>query len=205
MSTATVERVVTFDPIKHEYRVDGVVRPGPSAVLKAVGLSDDTYYTPGSAERGRERHEAIFLVQRGLVSVNDVAEEVRPYVRGWQDFCGATGFKVATQEAFRAHASGAYCGTPDITGTMKVEGRGRSGVLDVKTGQYERWHGVQLAAYRDLVGLRYGWILLLKPDGYKLKTGGLGFDGITRPFDDPYWARVWNAALVMYQCTKEAA
>lgn len=193
---------LTFDPIRHRYLVDGVEKPGPSKILQDVGISDPSHYAPGSAQKGRERHEAIFLVQRGLVppSAYDGMPEA-PYVKGWLDFVQAFGFLVDTQEVPRVHAMGTYCGTPDITGSLSGAGDKRlDGVLDIKTGGMEEWHGVQLAAYRDLTGLRQGWILQITDAGrFVFHDKWKGSDGAVRLFTDPYWARVWVGALTVYQ------
>ena len=54
--------VLSFDPITHQYRLDGERVPSVTQVLSVCGLIDDTWYTEESRQRGQAIHLATKLL-----------------------------------------------------------------------------------------------------------------------------------------------
>lgn len=65
-----------------------------------------------------------------------------------------------------------YAGTLDRRGRMVINGEPHAVIVDIKTGEPDRWHGVQLAGYAFALGTnttdyrRFG--VYLRPDHYKV-------------------------------------
>ena len=56
---------LTFDPVAHIYRLDGVVVPNVTGILRDEGFVDASWFTPYAAERGTKAHRAIELYDEG--------------------------------------------------------------------------------------------------------------------------------------------
>lgn len=105
-------------------------------------------------------------------------DEVRPYIHQFLNFVEDVDPAFLVQEATCWHAGHGYAGTLDAI----VDIDGKKGVFDIKTGGTWPEAGLQIAAYRfseyvmvddepvptESFGIGTGWILDLKPDGWRL-------------------------------------
>jgi hypothetical protein len=177
----------------HEYTVNGIVRPGVTTVLKAAGLIDDQWYTEASRRRGTAVHAACHYLDE-----DDLPEswlESSPhagYVRAWVNFRKETGFRPSLIEHRVFHKKLGYCGTLDRLGSFRSSEPDT--VLDIKTGEAQRWHRIQLAAYAnclDVPGRYRRMTVLLRTD----ETYAI-VEHHPRQFREAM--NVFNAALVIY-------
>lgn len=134
--------MLTYDDTKHEYRVDGMVVPSVTQILKCAGLIDARWYTDEAAIRGTYLAEATALDDRGELDESSLAQVLVPYVEAWRKFRRECGWEVERIEWAVSSPRG-YAGRIDRT---FVDAAGRI-VADLKTGHPEPWHGVQLAGY----------------------------------------------------------
>lgn len=131
---------LTFDDRlgAHTYRYNGVEIPSVSSLLKPIQPD----YGFASSETGTRVHKLLEAVDKGTIRQGG---ELRGYVEGWVAFKRHTGYRSSHVETMVYHPTLRYAGTVDRIGTIN----GAPCVLDIKTGQPDRWHGVQLAAYEE--------------------------------------------------------
>lgn len=175
-----------FDRENHRYSVDGIELPSVTTILRDCGLVDSRYFDEYSATRGSAVHLACAYFDMGDLDESSLDPAIVGYVEAYKKFrreVNLTFFSIETPLHSELYG---FAGTPDrvIPGMV-------GGVLDIKTGQPQPWHGAQLAAYVILAdkpkqATRYG--LYLKADGtYKLET-----------YRDRHDFDVWNAALTLW-------
>lgn len=135
----------------HTYRVDGVIRPGVTEILKGVGFIDDTYYTPESSQRGTYVHRAIELYHTVGLDIKTVHKSLLPYFEGYLKFLKEVRYtNVVCKDLVEKklyHSIYQYCGRLDLAFTTD------SGlnVFDIKTGSVP-WHTkYQLEGYGELI------------------------------------------------------
>lgn len=135
----------TFNPERHEYRLDGVRLPSVTEILHVAGmLPDYSFVEEFYSERGKAVHAAIALDLRGELDEGTVDEEVRPYLDRARkalplmDIHGVAGAEIETPR----HCSG-VAGTPDLRFPAKR-------IIDWKCGEVEPGHVLQVAGYRWL-------------------------------------------------------
>lgn len=155
-----------FNPETHVYSRDGVRVPGVTDVMVASGLIDTRgpWFTAWHRQRGEYVHEATALDDRGELDEDTLDPAILPYVLGWREFLKTTGSEILDIERVVENTVYPYAGKLD----RLVMLGGRRFVLDIKTGQPERWHGVQLAGYAgcfDAPPLRMGVYLDGDGDG----------------------------------------
>lgn len=180
---------IEFSPETHEYRVDGEVWPSTTRLMKEAGLIDDTHYTPAGADRGTEVHEAVELIERGLVPASVYSDS--GYVAAWLKAKEELQIEVLVEQIEQPFAEPTfrYCGTPDLPCRMRIF----DGITDceLKTGGVAKWWGIQGAAYRIGAGFKNTVFLELRADGnYRLHTGYK-----EEKFTSQWWSQVFVSAL----------
>jgi len=162
---------IEMDPVTRQYRLNGNKVPGVTKIIKAGGLQldwmpDDWYF-----ERGRAVHLVTALDDLGDLDESTVDDRIMPYLTGWRRFRAESSFKIEAEgiEKRVSNTQYRFCGTLDRLGRI----RKRRGVLDIKCGQPEPWHQIQLAGYALCLRNSYAlarWSLYLKDDGdFRLK------------------------------------
>lgn len=162
-----------FDPVEHVYTVAGKRVPSVTQILSP--LVDYSMVPRETLERARQLGQAVHrmseLYDLDDLDMDNLADELRPYLTAWIRFRAETGFVPETIEKRLFHPSLRFAGTPDRSGLI---GRRRA-VIDIKKMlTLGPVIGLQLAAYRELfekhgtpVEDRYG--LGLRADGtYRL-------------------------------------
>ncbi|TAM15932.1 MAG: hypothetical protein EPN65_16595 [Pandoraea sp.] len=163
----------TFDPKSHTYRIDGKEIPSVTSVLSP--MIDYSMVPRDTLERARRLGQAVHrmteLYDLDDLDMDDLADELKPYLTAWIKFRAETGFVPETIEKQMHHPSLRYAGTPDRSGLIK----GRRAVIDIKKmATLGPVIGLQLAAYKEMfekggtpIAERYA--LGLRPDGtYRL-------------------------------------
>lgn len=143
--------MLTFDEGTHTYRLDGVVVPSVTQVLQRF-VVDATWYTEVSRLRGTMVHRALELYDTGRMPSNPGIGELQPYLDAWIRFKAEADFQTEESEVRLASTRFRFAGTLDKVGLFRPTGeKGRcEAILDIKTGEPERWWGLQLAAYQQL-------------------------------------------------------
>jgi hypothetical protein len=166
----------TFDPIKHEYKLDGRTLPSATQALKGAGLIEFGGIRPEVLEAARVRgtnvHSAVqYFNEAQDFTWGSVDPAIAGYVRAWERCIKESGFVYEGGEAPMYHPVYEYAGTPDIIGKMN----GLPMVIDIKTYESADWTALQLAAYQMMLIKQFGThfdrcAVWLKPDGtYKFR------------------------------------
>lgn len=185
-----------FDPETHTYRVDGVVRPSVTEILRTANLSDNGMSAGGweidadvldnAAERGTMVHLAVELDCQGVLDEDSVDDEIWPYVEAWREFVADTGFVRIANELPIYEPMGDYCGTLDLLGYIGEE----LTIIDLKTGSVglKPWHKYQLAAYARPFFLKedawpHRMMLHLRPELKRKKYREYNFSATSATWD----------------------
>ncbi len=191
-----------FDPIKHEYFLDGKRMPSWSEIGTHEGLIDYESVPQGNRQRGMGRgqdvHEMLHFFDEDDLDERSVSEDLRGFFDAYRLFKSDTEFKPDLIEKGVFNIPFWYAGTLDRRGRGKFFGERRRAILDLKTGKIERWTGIQLSAYslalNDPEPLdRYG-VQLSANGKYKLV-----------PFFDPQDVQVWKSAVTLFHFKRRAA
>lgn len=196
-----------FDPETHTYRVDGMVKPHVTGLLRDAGLvkadETDSGWTisedvlENARERGSYVHEAIELDAQGLLDEDSLDEEIYGYLESWRGFVAETGYVSIAQELPVYCPHGDYCCTIDDVGYIGE----RLVVLDRKTGSVglKPWHKYQLAANAKVFhGLTGEWplrvMVWLRPELKRKKYRDYYFESQTAEWD----MEVFEACLTLH-------
>lgn len=136
---------LTFNPEKHEYRYDGRIVPGVTQLLKWAGLIDDSWFSDWHGERGRLIHLACQYYDEGSLDMDSVHPEIAGYLESyikWRE-AGEHIIIMSIEERVFNEAYW-YAGTLD----RRVGIDFIPSIIDIKSGAYQRWHGLQLAGYQ---------------------------------------------------------
>ena len=186
----------TFDPDKHEYRLDGKLLDNVTSVIREAGFMPS--YTPADLEwyleRGRAIHKATELYDKGELDESTVDPRIFGYLKSWKTL----NFKYHPQhiEMPLCDPIYGYAGTID-----------RLPLLDIKSGQPEKWHRIQLGAYYGLCRANLtvkefppaaaGMCVYLQEDGSAPKV-------ITHKYTDLHDAlKIFHAALIVIRAKRE--
>ena len=166
--------MISFRESDHSYWLNDVRVPGVNEIIEAVGLTDPAAkrnYTPFHAARGKALHKATYLHDIGVLDESTIDPEITGYFKAYklfvkqyiqyQDQWSAMELIVFNSDLF-------YAGTLDRTGRLCT----KDGliIVDIKSGQKEKWHAVQLALYA--LALSEGNRFDLKLYGLYLKKDG---------------------------------
>ena len=86
--------VVHVNEERHEYAIDGVLRPSVTQTLKDAGLTYDQWYTEEARLRGKAVHAACQLLDEDDLDWDSVLPEYRGYVTAWERFKRDSGFQI---------------------------------------------------------------------------------------------------------------
>jgi hypothetical protein len=131
----------------------------------SVMMGDRGFMDPTALQRGTDIHQ-IFALRLGALmgwcEVPDIPSEYAGYnaaITSWIE--QAQPMPIMLERMLR-HKTLPYAGTLDYVGTVG----GFYGVLDLKTGQPQRWHSVQLHAYQNMLDRPARmWCLYVDGDG----------------------------------------
>lgn len=166
----TTYSILEFIPETHQYRLNGVVIPGVTEIIRAAGLSvDAAFFTEQAAWRGSAVHYACRLDNERDLDMATVDERILPYLNAWQTFKRDMAFHPSSTERmqFGELYGMRFAGTPDCEGLIGL----LPATVDLKTGPVRPEAALQLAAYTILTGMPTRIAVRLKPTGkYELKT-----------------------------------
>lgn len=131
----------TFEPLAHEYRLDGCLLPSTTQILKSVGFIDGTWFNESARERGRAVHSACQFAAEGDLDWDTLHPTLRGYVEAYQKFLSDTKFQPRICEVPIYHPNFFYATTPDQIGTLKD----LDADVELKTGTMQKWTALQTA------------------------------------------------------------
>lgn len=174
---------LTFDEATHTYRFNGVVVPSVTQILKGVGLIDENRWaTDWHMTRGRYIHKATELWDQGRLDMDSVDPEIAGYVQSYILFRATSANLEIKRIESRVHHELMW-----VAGTLdrEIALNGCPALLDIKSGQPEPWHGLQLSGY----ALCCGWEWTHKRFGLYLKKDGsmARLEEYTDPYDDKHF------------------
>lgn len=151
---------LTFDPVRHEYRFNGLIVPSVTKILEAVGISDFSgipeYNLEYARIRGTMAHKATALDDMGELDEDSLDPVIIPYVEAWRKFKEEFAFVPLLIEHPIYHPIYGYAGTLDRTGNIEND-FDREILLDIKTGTiYMESVGPQTAAYEEALRKEIG-------------------------------------------------
>lgn len=150
---------LSFDAETHTYRVDGVVFPSVTEVLRPAetfaGMFDGVPI--GALELARDRgtyvHEGMALLVRGELDWSSINETWEPYIRSGERFLADSGLVVTGSEVPVYSERLRVAGTIDLIGVW----RSRESLIDFKASAVvPPTVGPQTAGYRFLHRDQYG-------------------------------------------------
>jgi hypothetical protein len=171
--TTAVSPALVFDAQTHRYSLHGRTLCGVTAAIKSAGLIEDRWFSEQATVRGAYVHQALEYLDAGVLDDTTIDPQIAGYVEAYRRFLRDTSLgPVLLNEARLCDAVLGFAGTVDRVRSI----HDRHAVIDIKSGTPAPWHGVQLAAYADLVKVAFSWPTLnryglyLRPDGtYALK------------------------------------
>ena len=163
---------LTLDKATHTYRYKGNMVPGTTTVLADVGIICYAHVEDRYRDRGVLIHEATELDDAGALD-EVICEEsgIMGWVRAWQ------GWKDQFEPEFPCTEQAHYDPELRVAGTWDRGCRARDhfGPLDIKSGDPEDWHIIQLASYASMddtltssangAKARRAWNVYLREDG----------------------------------------
>ena len=160
--------MIEFNEATHTYTYEGTKVPSVSTIINDLLGADYTRIDPFYANRGTAVHKAVELHLQGRLDESSMDEHVTPYFEAFQKFESETGFKVEETELKVFSKPLWFAGTLDLIGTIG----GKQYLLDIKTGQKQKWHSIQTAGYAIGYGdeqIKRGAIYLAKNGSYQLQ------------------------------------
>ncbi len=187
--------MVEFNEEDHSYRQDNNIYPSVTQILKRVGIIDTTWYSEETAQRGTDIHKIIAEIEitHDPLTILDIEEEYIGYITAYSKFVVDNKPVIIEMEKPRININLGYAGKPDIIARLN----NKKCIIDIKTGSQEKWHGIQLSAYKlllasdDVIQSLYG-LYLQKNGNYRL------IEYLDRDYRD-----IWLAALTLYKWMEE--
>ena len=119
--------------------------PRVTAVLAEMGFIAGVEFMPEEAKiRGRILHKIFQYDLEGVLNESTIDSRLMGYYDGFKKFKVETDFVPLELEVPVEHPLLLYRGTPDCIGKIN----GDLAVIDWKSGAKQKWHPLQLAAYR---------------------------------------------------------
>jgi len=177
--------LIEFDAEKHEYKVDGKVKPGVNAVIDGAGLRPPYRGPAKYGIRGTDVHSICqFYDENRLGNValcyQGYLESYKKYLKLYKPFYFAI-------EQIQYSDKYGYCGTPDRIGFVGKQ----QAIIDLKSGVPTPYDGIALYGYQ---------LLQDKPEKYMLYDLYLKKDGSLPKFilqNKPIDRNAFMAALTI--------
>jgi len=142
-----------------------MILPRVTEILVGAGLINTAFMTEAGRERGRAVHLACQYLDENDLDSASIDPAIAGYVEAYRGFRRE---QVQAQDAMwiecpQQDSRGLYRGTPDRI----LVARPRA-IWDLKSGAYEAWHPIQLAAYVNMMDDPFAYRrigIYLRPDG----------------------------------------
>jgi len=158
---------ITFTSDTHTYTVDGVVKRSVTQMLKDAGIIGEYLCDDYYRDRGTRTHDACTLLAQGWITVDMVDDDIEPFVTTFQRLLKRMGLKYKAADVIGYNSKLDYCGSLDM---LVSDIEGRETLLELKTGEFPMWGGLQLAAYESMDNINVNSVM-----GFSLKGEGKVF------------------------------
>lgn len=122
-----------FDAHNHIFKINGVIVPSITQVIKAAGLTDYSKVPPhilkASQDFGTAAHLATQLYDQGNLDETTLDPALRPYLDSWITFCKEYGFVSEIIEKPMGSELFKFAGIPDRIGKRE----GKAADVEIKT------------------------------------------------------------------------
>lgn len=176
METLT-DNELTFNDKLHEYRLNDVVIPSVTQVIKDAGLTNFDWIDPNLLERkadlGTKVHLTTEYYDKSILNLDSLNPVLLEYLESWIKFRKDYEFEPTEIELQLAHPLYRFAGTIDRIGYIK------NGLvlLDIKSGTIQKVHEIQTAAYELLYNqgkkrsdqIKRRLAVYIREDGYKVQ------------------------------------
>lgn len=170
--------MLTFDEKKHEYKLDGLVIPSVTQIIKAAGLINLDYVGPQllkeKADLGKKVHLTTELYDRDSLNINELHPTLKEYLDGWIKFKEDYNFTPTEIELMSAHHLYKFAGRIDRIGFIAKD----LTLLDIKSGSKQKSNAIQTAGYALLYDqdkkkteqIKKRMVVYLLPEGYRVES-----------------------------------
>jgi len=165
---------LTYRDDIHEYRIDGVVVPSVTQIIKEAGFSDYSMVPApilkAAQKFGKAVHSATELWDKGILDVESLSAPLVPYLEAWKKFRTDYNPVINEIELKLGSEKWRFAGTIDRIITLNG-----AGILDLKSGfEFIPATAIQTGGYgilaKEKYKIKFRMGLLLKPDGtYKIQ------------------------------------
>ena len=126
--------MMQFDAASHTYTLGGKKLPNVTTILKPLSVYAGVPQSllDAAAERGNNVHKACELLLWDLLDEETLADEYKPYMKGFKQFLSETGFEAQQIEERVYHKSLMYAGTMDMGGILPGR-KPKRVIIDIKT------------------------------------------------------------------------
>lgn len=181
-----------FDGASHLYTIDDEEVISVTQALVETGCVNTKWFTEWARHRGSRVHKALEFMIEGTLDLNSIDPRIQGYLDAYVRYVEDTGFLCSEVER-RVWSLPLRCGgTLDQLGDL----RGKTVILDTKTGVVGPATGLQLTGYADLYRQETGIMvdtligLQLKPDGtYRARPFKPNFKTWRSVIDVAWWIR----------------
>lgn len=168
------ESLSDFDEASHTYKVEGIEVPSVTTILKEMGFMKNLdFYTPTGASRGTYVHALTEQYDNGDMDWSEVGEYM-PFVEAYIQAKEDLQLSPLLREERMFNREFWVAGTLDVVAEIRQESIPY--LIDIKSGQEEKWHELQLILYGSMIKyhdgaqehpLKMGTLYLKKTGKYK--------------------------------------
>lgn len=170
-----------YDNETHTYKLNGVVIPSVTQILKGAGLVNLDFMDPEilrqKADLGKKVHTTTELYDTEDLFLDDLHPLLQQYLQQWAKFKLDYNFQITDIEAMLYHRVFRYAGRLDRVGTIETDKFFGKVVVDIKSGLAHHSHAIQLAGYSELYNqdkkvkdhIRRRYCVYLSPESYMVK------------------------------------
>lgn len=167
--------MITFNEETHEYKVNGVIKRSVTQVLKDVGIIDCDFVKPYYIDRGDRVHKYCTLLMQGWIKWYDIVSDCIEFVGNFARVVDRLGLEYMSAEVPCYSEELDICGTYDLV----MERDGEKVLVELKTGIFPMWGGLQLAAYEKMVEVDTVMGISLKDGKVFVKADDFLFNHLT--------------------------
>lgn len=173
MSTVSVDRTQ-----QRQYAAEGTRFYSVSQVLQVLTGETYAYGSDEAMQRGTDVHAwfawAVNAYAGNDAEQPDLSADHAPYMQGIYDWLSvAKPLPMMIEESAVATGGLPFAGTPDLMASIMHGGKRKVALIDLKTGQPNDAHRIQVQAYSRLAGYTGAEVLLVlyvSKDGFKTVT-----------------------------------
>lgn len=196
---------IELEKTSHEYKVDGIIRPGVTTILEERGISDISSIPHAvllkAQDRGTAVHTLCEMVNKGVDPYeHPQCLHYQSYLKAYLQFMEQFGSKIVASELMLYSPKYGFCGTIDLV--MRINGK--LCVIDIKSGLEYASYKIQTAAYKQLWNDNFPDTKI--KDRYALylrKSGLFNAEKDLIQYKDKTDEYVWNAALLITKFIRE--